>query len=291
MGTYAVTGSASGMGQATVERLRDAGHTVIGVDLRDADITADLSTAEGRAHAAATVLDRVGGTLDGAVLAAGLGPGPGRERVLAEVNYRGAVDLLKAWRPALAAHGSAQVVVFSSNSTTTTPLVPKSAVNALLNDDVDRAVKTLKRLFRDNAPGIMYGTTKIALSRWLRRAAVTDEWAGAGIRLNAIAPGAILTPLLQSQLDDPEMSGSIEAFPIPLGGFGDAGKIADWVMFMLSPAADFMTGSMVFVDGGTDAYFRSDDWPRAVPLRGLRRYLRLTKEFAAKKKGAGERRG
>lgn len=285
MGTYAVTGSASGMGKATAEKLRDAGHTVIGIDLRDADITADLSTAQGRAAAADALLERVGGVLDGAVLAAGLGPAPGRERMLAEVNYRGAVDLLKAWRPALAAHGSAKVVVFSSNSTTTTPLVPKSAVNALLNDDVDKAVRTLKRLFRGNAASIMYGTSKIALSRWLRRAAVTEQWAGAGIRLNAIAPGAILTPLLQSQLDDPGMSGAIEAFPIPLGGYGDAGKIADWVVFMLSPAADFLTGSLVFVDGGTDAYFRSDDWPRAVPLKGLQRYLRLTKEFAAKKKG------
>ncbi|CAN5145329.1 SDR family oxidoreductase [soil metagenome] len=271
------------MGKATVERLRDAGHTVIGIDLHDADIIGDLSTAEGRRDAAVAVLDRCGGALDGAVLAAGLGPAPGRERVLAEVNYYGAVDLLRAWRPALAAHGSAQVVVFSSNSTTTTPLVPKAAVNALLKGEPEKAVRMLQRLFRGNAASIMYGTSKVALSRWLRRAAVSDEWAGAGIRLNAIAPGAILTPLLQAQLDDPEMSGAIEAFPIPLGGYGDAGKIADWVLFMLSPAADFMTGSVVFVDGGTDAYFRSDDWPRPVPLRGLARYLRLTKQFAARK--------
>ena len=56
MGAYAVTGSASGMGQAVVARLRAAGHTVIGVDIQSADIIADLSTAEGRRGAIAGVL-------------------------------------------------------------------------------------------------------------------------------------------------------------------------------------------------------------------------------------------
>jgi NAD(P)-dependent dehydrogenase (short-subunit alcohol dehydrogenase family) len=46
--TYVVTGAASGIGKATTERLRADGHTVIGVDLRDADVTADLSSDVGR---------------------------------------------------------------------------------------------------------------------------------------------------------------------------------------------------------------------------------------------------
>jgi len=282
MGTYAVTGSASGMGKATAERLAAAGHTVIGVDQRDADVIADLSKPEGRAAAAAAVLDRSGGKLDGAVLAAGIGPAPGRERLLPEINYLGTVELLQAWHPAFVAAGTAKVVVFSSNSTTTTPLVPTSAVKALLAGDVDKAVRIMRR-FGKNAAGLMYGTSKIALTRWLRRTAVQPDWAGAGIRLNAIAPGAILTPLLQSQLDDPDQRGAIESFPIPTGGYGTADGIADWVVFMLGDAADFMAGSVVVVDGGTDAYFRSDDWPTAVPLTGLRRYLRLGKEFAARR--------
>ena len=57
-GVYAVTGSASGMGSAVAALLRADGHTVIGVDLRDADVIADLSTPQGRADAAAGVLDR-----------------------------------------------------------------------------------------------------------------------------------------------------------------------------------------------------------------------------------------
>ncbi|HNM85003.1 MAG TPA: NAD-dependent epimerase, partial [Mycobacterium sp.] len=79
MGTYAVTGSASGMGSQVAQKLRDAGHRVIGVDLRDADVAADLSTPEGRRTAAAEVLEAAGGRLDGAVLAAGVGPLPGAD--------------------------------------------------------------------------------------------------------------------------------------------------------------------------------------------------------------------
>jgi NAD(P)-dependent dehydrogenase (short-subunit alcohol dehydrogenase family) len=74
MGVYAVTGSASGMGHQVAQKLRDAGHTVIGVNIKQADITADLLTAQGRQAAAAGVLAASGAKLDGAVLAAGLGP-------------------------------------------------------------------------------------------------------------------------------------------------------------------------------------------------------------------------
>ena len=71
------------MGLQVAQKLRDAGHTVIGVDMEQADIVADLSTAEGRQAAAAGVLAASGAKLDGAVLAAGLGPGPDRGRARA----------------------------------------------------------------------------------------------------------------------------------------------------------------------------------------------------------------
>ena len=103
MGTFAVTGSASGMGNAVVQRLREQGHRVIGIDVRAADVVADLSTPAGRRGAGADVLAACGGRLDGAVLAAGLGPTPGAERAITEVNYFGVVELLQAWRLALAA--------------------------------------------------------------------------------------------------------------------------------------------------------------------------------------------
>lgn len=139
MGTYAVTGSASGMGRAAAERLRTDGHRVIGVDLRDAEVIADLSTAQGRSDAAAEVLALAEGRLDGAVMAAGVGPLPDRNavRLILSVNYLGVVDLLQKWRPAFVAAGNAKVVVVGSNSSTTMPMVPVRAVRALLRDDLD----------------------------------------------------------------------------------------------------------------------------------------------------------
>jgi NAD(P)-dependent dehydrogenase (short-subunit alcohol dehydrogenase family) len=281
MGTYAVTGSASGMGREVARRLNSAGHRVVGVDLHDAEVIADLSTEVGRRSAVDGVLDKAGGRLDGAVLAAGLGPAPGadRPRLIVAVNYFGVVDLLDGWREALAAAGHAKVVAFSSNSTTTVPAVPDRAVRALLAGDADKAVRSV-RIYGRTAPTFAYAASKIALSRWVRRAAVTPPWAGAGIRLNAIAPGAISTPLLERQLATPAEARLIESFPVPVGGFGDAGQIADWVVFMLSPAADFLCGSVIFVDGGSDAYFRADDWPRSVPGRRLLSYLRRMRSYS-----------
>ncbi|WP_104183680.1 SDR family oxidoreductase [Mycobacterium avium] len=280
MGTCAITGSASGMGRETAQRLRDGGHTVIGVDIKDADVIADLSTPAGRADAAARVLSQAGDRLDGAVLAAGLGPSPARDRVrqIAAVNYFGVVELLQAWRPALAAAGNAKVVVVASNSATTMPTVPRRTVNALLAHDADKALRSV-RLFGPAAPTMMYGASKLAVSRWVRRHAVLAEWAGSGVRLNALSPGAIMTPLLQEQLSTPRQARAVRSFPVPVGGFGDPGQLAEWMCFMLSDAADFLCGSVVFVDGGTDAYFRADDWPKALPARRLPGYLRRFTRF------------
>jgi len=275
MATYAVTGARSGMGRAVVDRLVAGGHRVITVDLADADVVADLSTPDGRTSAGADVLAKCGGVLDGAVMAAGIGPMPGRDmpRRIVEVNHFGVIDLLEAWRPALAAAGSSKVVVIASNSPTVTPAVPGKAVTALLAGDGARAAQALNR-FRGRASVFAYAASKLAVCRWIRRQAVTPAWAGAGVRLNAIAPGAVRTPLLEAQLADPRQAKLLENFPIPLGHYGDAGEIADWVLFMLGPAANSLCGSVVFVDGGSDAWFRADDWPRSVPLRAIRGYMK-----------------
>src|SRR6201993_1490063 len=282
MGTYAISGAASGMGRETAQHLRDDGHTVIGVDIKDADVVADLSTPRGRRDARDGVLEASGGKLEGAVLAAGLGPGPGRDRPrqIAAVNYLGVVELLVGWRPALAAGERAKVVVVASNSTTTIPGVPRRTVRALLAHDADRAVRSV-RLFGPAAPTMMYAASKIAVSRWVRRHAVLPEWVGSGVRLNALAPGAVMTPLLQEQLSTPRQAKAVRSFPVPVGGFGDVRQMADWMCFMLSNSADFLCGSIVFVDGGTDAYFRGDDWPKAIPARRLVGYLRQIRGIAA----------
>ncbi|WP_431232099.1 SDR family oxidoreductase [Mycolicibacterium psychrotolerans] len=271
---YVVTGAASGMGRAAADCLRADGHRVIGVDLRETEVIGDLSTAEGRSTAAGAVLAMANGRLDGAVLAAGVGPRPGAQNVptIMSVNYLGVVELVEAWRPALASSGSAKVVVVGSNSATTMPMVPGRAVRALLRGDLDAAVRAV-RMFRSAAPAMAYGASKIALMRWVRLTAVQPEWAGAGIRLNAIAPGAVDTPLLGEQLATQREAKAVTSFPVPIGGFGDARHLGEWMRFMVSDAADFLCGSVIFVDGGSDAYFRATHWPRRVPTAGIPRYL------------------
>ncbi len=104
--------------------------------------------------------------------------------------------------------------------------------------------------------------TKTALSWWVRRQAPTPDWAGAGITLNAVAPGAIETPLLQEGRDHPTVGPLIDAFASPLGRNGRPEEIAALLQYLLGPDARFFCGSILFCDGGMDAQFRADDWPR-----------------------------
>ena len=143
MGTIAVTGSASGMGASTSARLAKEGHRVIGVDLKDAEVVADLSTADGRWAAIEGVNEACDGVLDGLVTFAGLAGKPGRPGgLLVAVNYFGTVELLEGLRPLLAAGTNAAAVAISSNSTTSQPGFPLSLVEACLAGD-ERAAAAL----------------------------------------------------------------------------------------------------------------------------------------------------
>jgi len=278
MGVYAVTGSASGIGGAVTERLRSAGHEVIGVDLRDAEVVADLSEPSGRRAATEGVLARAGGRIDGAVLAAGVGGSHlvDNSELVARVNVLGTVELLEAWRPALAAAERAKVVVIASNAASTAP-VPEEVVDALLAGEIDDAIAGT-RYAGPHAPSLVYAATKVALARWVRRNSVTAEWAGAGIRLNALAPGITLTPLVERQFAERGESPR-PGSPLPIGEMGDAGHMADWAVFMLSPAAGYLCGSVIYVDGGTDAWLRAEDWPRPFPIDRIDEFSRRSREF------------
>jgi NAD(P)-dependent dehydrogenase (short-subunit alcohol dehydrogenase family) len=106
-----------------------------------------------------------------------------------------------------------------------------------------------------------YPATKTAIAWWARRKAPTNDWAGAGITLNVVAPGAVETPLLQSTRDDATIGQFIDDFPIPVGRVGTADEVAAFVAYLLGPDARFFCGSVLFLDGGTDALLRADDYP------------------------------
>ncbi|MER7705675.1 SDR family oxidoreductase [Kitasatospora sp. NPDC097605] len=273
MGVYAVTGSASGMGAASAAVLREAGHTVIGVDLHDADVTADLGTAEGRRAAVQEILAAAGGVLDGVAAVAGVGPAMKDAAAVASINYFGPVVLLEGLRPALARSAAGRAVVIGSNSATTVPVIDDTLVDLLLAGEEeaarDRARATAAALpaeLRESSPGISaYASSKFALARWVRRTAVTPAWAREGVLLNAIAPGAVITPLMLGSTGVAE-DADTDGFPtpMPLGVFGRPEDIAFWVHQFLRPEARFTTGATLFVDGGTDAAMRPDAQPTAL---------------------------
>jgi NAD(P)-dependent dehydrogenase (short-subunit alcohol dehydrogenase family) len=261
MGTIVVTGAAGGIGVATCARLAADGHEVIGIDVAGSDIDADLATEDGRRAAIDGATARCGGTLDGLVTLAGLAGVTGRPgALLVAVNYFGTVELLTALRGALSSGESPAAVAISSNSTTCQPGVPSELVEACLSGDETAAGEAGARA----GPLAAYPATKTALARWVRRHATTPEWIGAGITLNAVAPGFTATPMTEEVRRDPTIGSALDSFPIPVGRPGRPEEIAGVIAFLLGPDARFFCGSVVFADGGSDALIRPDDWPASL---------------------------
>src|SRR4051812_6709082 len=140
MRTVVVTGSASGMGAATKARLEADGQRVIGVDLRDADVIADLGTASGRAAAIAAVEEQSGGVIDGLVTwagIAGLTGVPGS--LLVSINYFGTVALQEGLRPLLASGERSAGVGIRASATPCGPGIRMGPVEACLDGGEDAA--------------------------------------------------------------------------------------------------------------------------------------------------------
>ena len=256
MGTIAITGSAGGIGAATRRLLESNGHRVIGIDMHDADVIADLSTAAGRDAMVEQVGAVSNGVLDGLVAAAGIRSNGSNEELVVSINYFGAVATLAGLRPLLARGTNASAVAISSNSTTAQMGIPLAAVDACQANDEAGARQAAKA-----SPMGGYPASKLALAHWVRRHATGADWIGSGIRLNAIAPGLIETPMTEGGIDF--VLGLGDVYPVPIQRPGQPGEVADLLAYLLSPAAGFFVGSCIVMDGGTDAALRPTDWPAA----------------------------
>ncbi len=247
--TYVVTGAASGIGAATTELLRGVGHRVITVDRHRADVVADLSTDAGRAEAVSGV-QALTDVVHGLVPCAGLAGLTGVDsQLVVSVNFFGSVALVRGLREQLAAAGGAAVVLLASNSITAQPGWRAEVTTACLREDEPTA-----RAEAAEVDAVMvYPATKAALAYWVRRECVKDEWIGAGIRLNAVAPGLIATPMTDQLRADPQLGVFADSYPSALGRPGLPDEVAQVIGFLLSDASSLMVGSLVFVDGGTDA--------------------------------------
>jgi NAD(P)-dependent dehydrogenase (short-subunit alcohol dehydrogenase family) len=251
VGTIVVTGSASGLGAALVRRLERDGHRVIGVDVKRAEITADLGAPEGRATAIAGALSASGGALDGVVSCAGLGPYD-EPRAVTRVNFFGAVAMLDGLRDALArGHEPAAVGISSVGGAFDALLVPEFLAACHAGDE-----KLAQEIMARRDGNTAYVNCKRALVQAIKRRA--PEWGRLGVRLNAVAPGKMETPMLDRLLSDPGHAPAINALPVPLGRSAPADEIAGAVVFLLGPDARYVHGHTLFADGGAFAVVDPD---------------------------------
>ena len=106
-----------------------------------------------------------------------------------------------------------------------------------------------------------YAATKGALNAFTR--ALAMDLAPKGIRVNAVAPGLIETP---RYFEMPGYSSERTARRVPWGRMGEPVDVARVVAFLVSPAADYVTGQLLYVDGGVNARMGLE-WPDAEPAR------------------------
>jgi len=232
--TAVVTGGSGAIGSAIARSLAAQGATVAVVD---ADERAESVAAE--VGGFAIVSDLTGpavplriveqaitttGSLDVLVNAAGIQVRTAAVDITAsEWERLLAVNLTAAYRLTQAA-----VTALSATRGSIINIVSLSA---------DRAVAGI----------VPYGATKAALVQLTRGLAV--ELGPLGIRVNAVAPGYVLTPMTASILEQPDFRDRVLA-RIPLGRLADGDDIADVVTFLASDAARYMTGTVLPVDGG-----------------------------------------
>jgi NAD(P)-dependent dehydrogenase (short-subunit alcohol dehydrogenase family) len=233
-----ITGAAGGIGHATAERFADEGARVVGVDLREHDVgELALSVDLTDEAAVAELYDHVQSELGRVdVLFNNAGISPTDDASVLDTT-------LEAWERVQAANLRS---VF---------LCCKHGIPHLLEGGGGAVINTASfvALMGAATSQISYTASKggvLALSRELG-----IEFARRGVRVNALCPGPVDTPLLRElYAKDPEQAAR-RLVHIPMGRFGRASEIAAAALFLASDDSSFMTAQALLVDGGiTGAY-------------------------------------
>ena len=240
-----ITGGASGLGAATAQRFADEGAKVVVADINaegaealadtlpdDLAVAVDTADAASVERAVAQSLERFG-RVDAIFNNAGI---DGEQQMLHEMT-------LENWERVRAINGDGVFYVL------------KYGIAAMLESGGGSIVNTASTAGLAAQPNISpYTFTKAGIVGLTRSAAI--EYADKGIRVNAVAPTVVMTPLVAHFIetaDDPqEMRARMESFnPIP--GIPEASDVASVVTFLASDDARWITGHTIPIDGGYTA--------------------------------------
>ena len=257
MGVYAITGGSSGIGAKTVEILKQKGHQVINIDMKNGDINVNLAGDEGREKAVDQLHEMCPDGLDAMICNAGVSASNGSIPLIISLNYFGAVSIANGAFDLLKKKGGSCVV---TSSNTIAQGSARKDVVGLLNNQADE--KRILALVKDADPKTAhsyYAATKYALACWARR--MSASWGAEGVRVNAVAPGNVRTAMTDKM--NAQQRYAVEALPVPINYGTDnilmePTDIANAIVFLASPEAHGINGEILFVDGGTDALLNSD---------------------------------
>ncbi|MFM0222984.1 SDR family NAD(P)-dependent oxidoreductase [Paraburkholderia dipogonis] len=244
--TAVVTGGASGIGRCTVEKLMTDGWTVWVLDLSEgkAEESADASRYRfqrcdvGNAESVKAAFDEIkrhSEKLDAMICSAGvIRTGSLEQHTLEQVDAMIGVNLKGPW---LCVREALPLLRKDSSVTDPSRVVIVGSIGGI----------------RPKVGTGFYGATKAAVH--VLTGVLAAELAPTGVLVNAVAPGTVATPMIESVQTSQDGSGYKLSGDSPLGRIAQPEDVVDVIMFFLSDASRFVNGTILPVDGGTRAAF------------------------------------